>query len=274
MPIHEALTYIQSKVKKAVVSSDFNGNSSVEVFLDSIDKDDLKQGLYVSLLFEEEEKTLKNNDYLRTHYFKPGEPHYNPDNTKNIKGYSKVNPSIFLNLYVLILSTHSPYSEGLKQISSVISYFRRNNVFSRQRKVNGQDVDDFGSSFPSLDKLSLDLHTLTFEQNNALWQTLGSKLYPYVIYKATMVAYAEKESEPDMVPIKKVVELVKPMTEFGIVNDSDETNVAVVDEEELQKTLNKLVDDKEEDKSKRIIVINSKEVFDAIMAAIHKEKPK
>jgi len=200
MPIYQSLTYIKSKVEEALGSV---SGPHVEVFLDSIAKDDIKQGVYVSLLYEEEEKTLKNNDYLQKYY--------EPTNPNQIKGYRKVNPSIFLNLYVLILSTHDPYDEALKQISRVISYFRKKNVFNKRRKENGKDIDDFGEDYPGLDKLVLDLHTLTFEQNNSLWQTLGTKLYPYVVYKVTMAAYVEEKTEPDMVPVQKVIDIIKPI---------------------------------------------------------------
>lgn len=274
MPIYQALTYIQSKVKDAM--KDYYKNPSIEVYLDSIakDGDDGKQGVYVSLLYEEEEKTLKNNDYLRTYY--------EPKDTSQIKGYRKVNPSIFLNLYVLILSNHSPYDEGLKQISSVISYFRQNNVFSKQRKENGQDINDFaGIPYSKLHKLILNLHTLTFEQNNSLWQTLGSKLYPYVIYKVTMAAYVDDATESNMVPVKKVIEAIRPIMKSGSTEGSDATitDVDVIEAEKLQKTLekekmrNKLFDgnDEGENKSNRIIVVNSKEVYDAIMAELHKQ---
>lgn len=211
MPIYQALSFIHSKVKDAIKS--YNRNSSVEVYLDSIAKEDIKQGLYVSLLYEEEEKTLKNNNYLQTYY--------DQKDQNKIKGYRMVNPAIFLNLYVLILSTHSPYEEALKQISCVISYFRRNNVFSQQRKENGHDINDFGTGYDSLHKLILDLHTLTFEQNNSMWQTLGSKLYPYVVYKVSMAAYVEKETEADMEPVKEVIEVIKPIVKTGLSDGSD-----------------------------------------------------
>jgi len=276
MPIYQSLTYIKSKVEEALGS--VNG-PPVEVFLDSIAKDDVKQGVYVSLLYEEEEKTLKNNDYLQKYY--------EPTNPNQIKGYRKVNPAIFLNLYVLILSTHSPYDEGLKQISSIISCFRHKNVFNKQRNENGKIVDDFGENYPGLDKLVLDLHTLTFEQNNSLWQTLGSKLYPYVVYKVTMVAYAEGMKAPDMEPVKKVIEVVTPIVGKGVSEGSDPaiTDMAVIAEEkELieQVTIDtlKLIDaaevvdngesDEENKKKNSVIIVNSKEVYDAVMAELQK----
>ena len=279
MPIYQALTFIHSKVKEAI--KDYNKNSSIEVYLDSIAKEDIKQGVYVSLLYEEEEKTLKNNDYLQTYY--------DQNEQKKVKGYRKVNPTIFLNLYVLILSTHSPYEEALKQISSVISYFRRDNVFSQQRKVNGQNINDFGAKYDSLHKLILNLHTLTFEQNNSLWQTLGSKLYPYVVYKVTMAAYTEKETEPDMVPVKKVIEVIKPILKNGLSGGSDLaiTDAVAIEAEKEQVTkladealkLIKMDNSEEENedenkKSSSVIIVNSKEVYDAIMAELKKPEKK
>ena len=44
MPIYQALTFIHSKVKEAI--KDYNKNSSIEVYLDSIAKEDIKQGVY------------------------------------------------------------------------------------------------------------------------------------------------------------------------------------------------------------------------------------
>ena len=58
MPLHQALTYIKKNVEEILNAP------NVDVYLDSIGKDDVKEGVYVSLLYAEEEKTLKNNDYL------------------------------------------------------------------------------------------------------------------------------------------------------------------------------------------------------------------
>lgn len=261
MPLHQSLTYIKSKVEEII------NDSRMEIYLDSIAKDDVKEGVYVSLLYAEEEKTLKNNDYMQTYY--------DDKNPKQIMGYRKVNPKIFLNLYVLILSTHSPYDEALKQISSIISGFRKKNVFVRQKDDTGKDIDDFGkNNYPKLNKLILDLHTLSFEQNNSLWQTIGSKLYPYIVYKVTMIAYAEEMTKPDTEPVKKVLELVKPITEnLKEGSDPSITDKAITDDEKAQKA--QMVDDVFQEMKlgdKSVIVINSKEVYDNVKTMLNKTK--
>ncbi len=149
MPIHQSLTFIKQKVEAMIQSS------TVETRLDSIGKDDVKEGVYVSLLYAEEEKTLKNNEYMQTHY--EGNKKTNP-----IAGYSKVGPKIYLNLYVLIVSTYNPYEEALKHISGIIAGFRNKNVYRRVEEGNKM-IDDFNGNFEILDKLVFDIHTLNFE---------------------------------------------------------------------------------------------------------------
>ena len=59
MPLYQALTYIKKKVEGML------NTPNVEIYLDSVGKDDVKEGVYVSLLYAEEEKTLKNNGIIR-----------------------------------------------------------------------------------------------------------------------------------------------------------------------------------------------------------------
>ncbi len=175
------------------------------VKLDILDKDNISNGVYISLLYAEEEKTLRNNSYMQTYY-----KDNNPSN--DIEGYRKVNPKLYMNLYVMIMSTVS-YLEALKQISRIISAFQSKNVFLSNREVVSGNkttiINEFGSDKNLLDKLVFEINTLTFEQNNSLWQTLGGKIYPYIIYKVKVVAFAEARTESNMIPIDTRVALVK-----------------------------------------------------------------
>ena len=255
MPLHQSLTYIKKKVEEML------NTPNVETYLDSIGKDDVKEGVYVSLLYAEEEKTLKNNEYLQTYYEK--------ENPSKVEGYRKVNPKLYLNLYVLVASLCSPYEEALKHISCVIAGFRQKNVFGRFEKEDGTVSDDFGEGFELLDKLIFDIHTLSFDQHNSLWQTIGGKQYPYILYKVKAIAFVEPETEPDMKPVQKIFGLIKPMTS-GLPEGSDAaiTNVAQIEAEKAQKE--QLVNDSFElikgDCS--VIVVNSKEVYDRIKAML------
>lgn len=251
MPLHQSLTYIKKKVEEFL--SSFN----VETYLDSINKDDVKEGVYVSLLYAEEEKTLKNNEYLQAYY--------DTENPNKVEGYRKVNPKLFLNLYVLIASSYSPYEEALKHISRIIAGFRRKNVYGKFKKEDGSVSDDFGESFDLLNKLVLDINTLSFDQNNSLWQTIGSKQYPYIIYKVKTIAFVEPESKPDMKPIQKIFGLIKPMN-AGQIEGSDAiiTDTIQLDAEKSQKEqmVNDIFELIKGDHS--VIIVNSKDVYEKV----------
>ena len=136
--------------------------STVDVSVDSISKDSSSDNLLITLINIEEEKIYKNQD----HYVKA-----NPDDST----ISTVNPEIKLNIYVLFSAQNNDYIEALKQISAVITIFQGKNVF--------ENNDFIANDITGLDTLIVELYSLTFEQNNSLWQTLGSKMVPAVLYK-------------------------------------------------------------------------------------------
>lgn len=187
--IQTTLTFIKDLVES------FINDSNVETYLDVLSKDETKEeGIYVSLLYFEEEKMMKNNRHMIPVYNKKSE----------IDGYQKVNPTIYLNLYVMIISNLSQYGEALKQISCVIEHLQQKNVFLKTETgdiTEGGGFDNNGypilneSKYPKLEKVVFEMETLTFEQNNSLWQAIGSKLYPYVIYKVKTLAFAQTAGE-------------------------------------------------------------------------------
>jgi len=103
------------------------------------------------------------------------------------------NPEIKLNLYILITTNFGDYPTALKYISYVISFFQSKNVFNHQ---NSPKLD------AQIEKLILDLYTVTFEQQNYLWGALGSKLLPSVMYKVRMLVVQENLAQADMPPIQ------------------------------------------------------------------------
>lgn len=226
MPLYKALIYLKEKVET------FLNSSTIQVHLDSITRDNANGGVYVSLLYAEEEKTLKNNEYIKANY------KTEQKTRSNILGYSKVNPKLYLNLHVLITSTQENYEEGLKQISKIIVGFTQKNVYSNSKEEDG----DFGSEYKSLEKLTLDIETLTFEQNNSLWQTLGTKLYPYVLYRVRVIAFSPIVDESiSVAPVKKVFGLVEPYNyqrANGVHHAPDNTSddVSLTDKKKLSRT--------------------------------------
>ena len=93
------------------------------------------------------------------------------------------NPKIYLNLYVLFAVNLSSYTESLKRLSFIIQFFQYQNVFT---PLNSPDLP------AGVEKLILDLNTLSFQDMNNLWGILGSKYLPSVMYKMRMISISEE----------------------------------------------------------------------------------
>lgn len=92
-------------------------------------------------------------------------------------------PRIYLNLYILFSVNLSSYSESLKRLSYIIQYFQYQSVFT---PLNSPGLPD------GVEKLILDLNTLSFQDLNNLWGILGSRYLPSVMYKLRLISISEE----------------------------------------------------------------------------------
>jgi hypothetical protein len=114
--------------------------------------------------------------------------HPNPQTVSNNGYYSFQNPELTLNLYIVLYANHSDHREALVLLSYIVQFFQSKNVFENQESPQlGEDIE----------KLIVDLYSLTFEQQNQLWASLGAKYLPSVVYRVRMVIINEKQ--PTMV---------------------------------------------------------------------------
>ena len=114
-------------------------------------------------------------------------------------------PEVRLNLYILFAANFGTYSEGLKFLSYVISYFQKKRVISHQ---NTPKLD------PRIAELAVDLYAMTLEQQNYLWSILGGKYLPSVAYQVRPVLIQDEEVELE----------AKPVMELQIRNQSLDTH--------------------------------------------------
>jgi hypothetical protein len=117
---------------------------------------------------------------------------------------SVLNPDIKLNLYIQFaafsdkaVGNQTPYSRALKLLDQVVFFFQYRNVFS-------------GSQYPMLqdggiEKLIIEPVSLTFEQLNHLWATMGAKYLPSVIYKCRTITFREAVVSPELPLITELV---------------------------------------------------------------------
>jgi hypothetical protein len=142
---------------------------------------ELSNRIVITLVNIEEEKALKN------------EPHY----IKANQTAQRVRPPVFLNLYLLFTCTHSDYGTALAMLSRLIGFFQVQNAFN---------AGTANVAFPSgLERITLDLHSLTTEQLNHLWGILGSKHLPSALYKLRLTPV--QESTPAPVEVVETVQV-------------------------------------------------------------------
>lgn len=166
--------YLEKKIEKA-------GYSDIKVKLDSITKDGDNSGLYLSLLRIEEETSIKPQTVYR---YQDG------------KTAGKVtNPDICLNLFVLVSAFTKDYGTGLQLISDVIYWINTiDHSVTEVSTPSDSDDNSYKSKIPSVSELSIELQSMNMEQTNSLWQTIGTKIVPAVVYKIRMLRIAEPSS--------------------------------------------------------------------------------
>ncbi len=143
--------------------------------------DALNNQVLVSLVNIEEESAFKNL----------------PNFTKTATGVRYANPPAFLNLYLLFTANFPPdrYPRALGLLGDVIRFFQGNNVFMLKNAV-GPTNNLPGATDPDAQQMQLilDLYTMTFEQINHLWGSLGGKQRPFAMYKARLVKLDDRRA--------------------------------------------------------------------------------
>jgi hypothetical protein len=138
----------------------------------------MKEKIVMTLVNIQEESTLKNSTGYR---FENGHTVYQ-------------NPPTYLNLFILFSVLHNDYEQALRLLSRVIEFFqwRRKISPSLSPGSENEGIGDF--------EVVMDLYSLTFEQLNHLWGTLGGKQLPFALYRARLVALeAEKRQAEEPV---------------------------------------------------------------------------
>ena len=191
--INISLTYIREYLSGRITA--LNSGEGWGVELDAISKDVQPAGhdILITLIHIEEERNTKPQG-LNYHYYK--------DESGNTTRITNQTPEIILNLYILISSQNEQYTTALRQISQVIGIFQKKNTFDK-KEMQKEGIEN-------IELLSLDLHPLTFEQNNSLWQTLGAKVMPSVVYKVRAIVVQEsEEKDSDIVKDAKIQMFIK-----------------------------------------------------------------
>ena len=104
-------------------------------------------------------------------------------------------PELKLNLHLLFAANFTRYDLALRYIAFVLMYFQSHISF-KQADYPGLD--------PRIEKLSMELQSLSYDQLNQVWAFVGGKQLPSVIYKVRMVALQDREPSRIAQPLAEV----------------------------------------------------------------------
>jgi len=117
-----------------------------------------------------------------------------------VKGFPNTiynNAPVFLNLFVLFTACLKKYDHALVLLSRVVQFFQGKNTFNHKNSITQvKDFDNF--------TIIMDLFSLTFEQSNYLWSTLGGKQHPFALYKLRLVTMERESTEETRGIIKEI----------------------------------------------------------------------
>jgi hypothetical protein len=190
--IFDTLKFIQMALQDYILEVEQAAESQSIAVLDNIaladelggTRDNLNGHIVITLVNLQEETTLKNS------------PHYRQENGRTVYR----NPPISLNLFILFAALHGDqYETSLKRLSRVVEFFQWRKelsfaTLSPERGGISLDISVF-----------MDLYSLTFEQVNHLWGTLGGKQVPFVLYRARLVTVEAEKRQAEGEQITEIL---------------------------------------------------------------------
>ena len=109
-------------------------------------------------------------------------------------------PSLRLNLTIIVAAHFQKYDEGLKYLGLVLTFFQSHPTFTREQSP---------SLDPRFERLSIELQSLSFEQLNQVWAVIGGKQLPSTIYRVRTVVLQDQEPIGVAPPVLEVFAIVK-----------------------------------------------------------------
>lgn len=138
-----------------------------------------------NIIHLEEERTLKSQL-----------PQYSQINGQHVI----TEPELKLNLYVMFAAHFKVYEEALKYISLILLYFQSHRSFA---------PDQFPGLDARVEKLTLELQSLNFEQLNEIWAYIGGKQLPSLIYKLRLVVLQPEAPSLIQAPLTQISTMLR-----------------------------------------------------------------
>jgi Pvc16 N-terminal domain len=101
-------------------------------------------------------------------------------------------PPLKLNLHVIFAAHFKHYGQALKHLSLVLTFFQAHASFG---------AEEYPALDPRIEKLTLEMQSLNYEQLNQVWAVIGGKQLPSAIYKMRAVVLQDVPSASVQPPI-------------------------------------------------------------------------
>ena len=107
----------------------------------------------------------------------------------------KVEPPVKLNIVVMIAANSTRYEDAWRNLALVMTCLQAHPYFS---------VEEYPALNPDIERLVVELQSLSFEQLNQLWAFVGGKQYPSIAYKIRLVALQDITTSALQPPITTI----------------------------------------------------------------------
>ena len=123
----------------------------------------------------------------------------NPYNTRNQKlesgNYSQTSPIERYNLYLMVSSHFDDYSESIEFLNAAIVFFQAKPLFDPTSNSNMPQ---------GIQKLVIELDAINYHEMMNLWNAMGAKYRPSVIYKMRLITLNPMETEGSVSAVKAI----------------------------------------------------------------------
>lgn len=186
--IGNALTLLREELSSYMIAH----GDPASVIIDNISRlgtdsgSELQEHIVISVVNIEQENTLKNGQNF----------------VKNANSGQYQNLPIYLNLYILIAANfdagvppNNGYVLALKRLSLAIRFFQGKPVFTPHTSPVPlpPPLNDLANPEISSLKLTMEFFSMSLEQVNHLWGSLGGRQLPAALYKARVIALSENK---------------------------------------------------------------------------------
>ena len=114
-------------------------------------------------------------------------------------------PPIYFTFYLLVSAPFQNYDSGLRAMTYAAEFFQQQRLFTYRRNPV-DEVEPFSLTDQEKEQLeiTIDFHSLNFEEINHLWGSLGGKQLPFLLYKGRFIPIQANQPYAEGAPIQEI----------------------------------------------------------------------